>query len=384
MIAINENEINARFWHRMVWVTVLLAIAAVTGFFWYIRHQTKNESTVIIDAGGVSIDAPVFSAVGLPKAGSGSMGDLVNVSSQFRGILDGSTCQLPLTYSINQVDPNFRLTEEQVQRITGKAEAMWDNGLGINVLEYAPNGVFKVNLVWDERQENVNQLAHEKRELGRSDNSLHRLNNQYMAMRNTVLEEQDHFKAEKKLLEEELDRYNREVADYNRFVDGNIDVIRSNTPNGELLRRQAADRKRRLSSTFAEIRSREKALREKSEMINQQVEALNIKAAQINEMVSSHNQAVERVNVKADELGIYTQGESYGKAKVVNVFAYHDEQDLVAVFAHEFGHQLGLGHGVDSLSLMYPINQKVKKISAEDVAMARQAILKMGCGTLLN
>ena len=64
-------------------------------------------------------------------------------------------CKEPLEYTIGAFDSRFNLTQEVFLQEISVAEQLWESALGKELFTYVPEASFRVNLVFDERQEPV-------------------------------------------------------------------------------------------------------------------------------------------------------------------------------------------------------------------------------------
>src|SRR3989344_4849250 len=62
-------------------------------------------------------------------------------------------CAEPFLYSIGSVDSRFNTNQDELAEIAKMAENIWDSQTGRNLFEYSPNEPLKINLVFDERQQ---------------------------------------------------------------------------------------------------------------------------------------------------------------------------------------------------------------------------------------
>ena len=62
-----------------------------------------------------------------------------------------------LEYSIGDIDSRFNLTTDEILVALKNGEGVWESLLGYEVLRYNPESDFKINFVFDERQEYTNQ-----------------------------------------------------------------------------------------------------------------------------------------------------------------------------------------------------------------------------------
>jgi predicted Zn-dependent protease len=97
----------------------------------------------------------------------------------------------------------------------------------------------------------------------------------------------------------------------------------------------------------------------------------------INALIDRYNVLVRQINARI--VAVKRNGYSgvefekgrharRGAARWIEVYQFEDREDLLVVLAHEFGHALGLKHGADPDSVMFPILTNAKfALSAEDL-----------------
>ena len=64
-----------------------------------------------------------------------------------------TVCEKPLKYSVGSIDNNFNIEKSEFLDIITDAEDIWENGMGMDLFTYDPNADFKINLIFDERQQ---------------------------------------------------------------------------------------------------------------------------------------------------------------------------------------------------------------------------------------
>jgi hypothetical protein len=93
------------------------------------------------------------------------------------------------------------------------------------------------------------------------------------------------------------------------------------------------------------------ALQQEAADLNNLAEQLNELSAEGNRLIDTYNQEVQEYNLQYGEAHEFTQGDYQGGE--INVYKFSNDNELVAVLAHEFGHALGIGHVEEPEALMY-------------------------------
>ena len=88
-------------------------------------------------------------------------------------------CSQPIEYSIGNVDERFGMAREDFQKIVMDSEKIWENAMGMNIFEYNPDGLVKVNLIYDERQASSDESLKLEKELAALNSSANVLNKNY-------------------------------------------------------------------------------------------------------------------------------------------------------------------------------------------------------------
>src|SRR3990172_11487295 len=62
---------------------------------------------------------------------------------------------LPLTYAVGEVDPRFGISRERLLALAEEARKIWEDGAGRGLLQHNETSNFKLNLIFDWRQEKL-------------------------------------------------------------------------------------------------------------------------------------------------------------------------------------------------------------------------------------
>lgn len=264
-----------------------------------------------------------------------------------------AVCQVPLSYSIGVLDGRFGITEDEARSLVDDASSIWENASERNLFSYDPTADFKINFIFDERQQQAIAVEDRKEELDQTENINETLSVTYAALVARYQDEKLKFEGLKEAYERRLSNYNDEVESYNNSGGAPPDV-------------------------FAELEEKKLSLDIEREEVNDMAEKLNDLANQINrigeqgnELIDDYNSKVEVFNHDFGHSREFTQGDYQGDR--INIYTFRDHNELKLVLAHELGHALSLGHVDDNQSIMYYLmgEQPMDSISLTDSDMSQ-------------
>lgn len=231
-------------------------------------------------------------------------------------------CTHPISYALGAVDSRFGIAKSTLLDDAKVAMNIWNKAAGKNVLVYDPNAALKINLIYDEREENA--------KLG-----------------SKIALQQDAADNERAALDAAQARLVAEQASYNQTVSA------INARGG---------------ATKSE--ARDLALQRAS--LNALADSINSAVALYNASIAVLNAEVERYNQSTGstfEQGEYVR-DSAGER--INIFEFVGTLQLERVLTHEFGHAIGLGHNADPRSIMFAKNESGNLVpTAADLSALR-------------
>jgi len=241
-------------------------------------------------------------------------------------------CQVPVKYTIGNIDSRFKVSESDVLKMANEAAGRWDSGSGKNLLDYNSSATLKINLVYDQRQQELDQLSSE----------INKLNNQNL----TLDEIKNKVESDLASYEQELNSYNSEVDYYNAHGGAPPDK-------------------------YQELQNEKKRLESDRQAINQEISLLN---NQID--LQSSNIADVKNKISESKNKIITQGEYNPQKKEIDIYTFGNLDELRLVLMHELGHALNLGHDASPTSIMYSLlreqNLQNPTLTSEDFNLLHQ------------
>ena len=245
------------------------------------------------------------------------------------------SCSKPLRYSIGDIDPKFNISPDELKNEALKAEDVWEKAAGKNLFQYDASAPFKINLIYDERQEMISEQDNLNRKL-----------EELKSRRDLISSQYDKLNAS---LKSRIDTYRKSVTDYEKSInDFNDEVDYWNKKGGA-----PGDVYNKLKKEEKDIKSQLTELEDEKKAINNLIAKSNNLAASENAIVSSYNASVNTYQNKYGGAREFEKGIFDGEA--INIYEFQERNDLEMTLIHELGHYLGLDHTRDPQSIMYPM-----------------------------
>ena len=237
-----------------------------------------------------------------------------------------SVCDNQITYKIGTIDPKFNLSEEYFSEKIEEAAEIWESAYGKKIFVYDPESNLDINLIYDERQENLNVI--QKNEP-------------------TILNETASLEEQNKIYEQKVAELEQQIEDLNNQID--YWNSKGGAPEAE----------------FKYLTKMQEDLNKKVEELNDYADNLNRVVNEVNKNIDNFNQMVSKFNnivMEKPEIGLYTSGE-----EKIDVYFFSDEDNLVDTLAHELGHSLGLDHIEAEGAIMNPVVSDETELTDVDI-----------------
>lgn len=268
-------------------------------------------------------------------------------------------CSRPLKYSIGSVDPKFEISQEELILLAQEAESIWNKALNKDILKYEENAEFKINLIFDERQEQTLEAEKLNQDLKKLEISHDTLLKEYDSL-------SEFYKQKFNAYNEAVDEYEDDLKDYNKEVDY------WNEKGGI-----SEDEYDRLKKEKKNLEKEYKNLEKRRTEVNNLANKTNNLTLKENQIVNTYNDSLNTYKSEFGDSREFEKGRFSGKE--INIYQFKKASDLRLTLIHEMGHYLGLEHVENSKSIMYYLigdqNLDIPALTEEDLTE-----LKKICG----
>lgn len=261
-------------------------------------------------------------------------------------------CDEPFQYSIGSVDSRFNINPDGLVEIAKMAENIWDSQAGRDLFEYNPSAPLKMNLIFDERQQQTLAAETLEQKLEKLKLSDAGLKKQYDSIYGAYSKKVDAYNSLAKKYESKLNSYNKDVIYWNQ---------QGGAPPDEYDKLQK--RKKDMEAMFKDLEKRRKE-------INNLIAEMKTLANKESQVAGDYNSAVATYRSRYGGSREFEKGVYNGQE--INIYQFEEKSDLELTIAHELGHALGVEHVENPQSLMYYLmadqNMDKPKLTSEDLA----------------
>jgi len=240
-------------------------------------------------------------------------------------------CARPILYKVGSIDSKFGVQEDKLLKNLKSAEDVWEQPSNRNLFDFSSDAQLTVNFVYDSRQ----------------------------ALKTNITKQEQSLTSQNRSLDAQINDYEKQVADFkNRSAQLNTEINDWNSKGGAP------------PEVYDQLISRQKALQQEADRLNQLAKSLNQKAQNYNSGVLKINNTISTFNQELSakpEEGIYNSG-----TQTIDIFFITDKNELVHTLAHEFGHARDLDHLDDSRAIMYPMTSMIITATPGDLSSLEQ------------
>lgn len=252
--------------------------------------------------------------------------------------------QQTIQYKIGRIDPEFKISEQELKYLAYEATQIWEKPLNQILFEYHPKAKLAINLLYDERQQNSEYVDRLNQTMDQKDQELQRM---------------------KVRLDQQLERLQARKNE----IENTYRTLRSERSQWSMVEFSSGENIQRIDQQIRKLDQQRDQL-----MSDWDSYHLNVKL---------YNQKIEDFNQYAHQAREYNQANalrSFHKGTYsgdrIDVYQFSNKNDLKVTLAHEFGHALGLSHHQEPKALMYPMldQQDIDQFQLQpaDVALFQQ------------
>lgn len=237
-----------------------------------------------------------------------------------------SFCEEPIPFHVGTIDPKFNTDKETVVKESIKAADIWNDYYQTDLFSYEEDSVLELNLVFDERQRQSNQINSQE---------------QKIEIKKVELgKEVDAYKEKFEIIESALSKLNEQIEFWN---------VKGGAP----------------TKIYEELIGKQNELNEQITTLNKISNNLNYASSEVNSKIDLLNSSIGSFNKLLDTLpeeGIYMPAENK-----IEIYFYDSAERFEHTVAHELGHALGLKHVLTENSLLNPTTSDNLTLTDEDI-----------------
>lgn len=243
-----------------------------------------------------------------------------------------NNCRLPIAYTVGEVDSRFNISQEEIVKTAQEATQRWNEQSGFSLFSYQQEAALKINLVYDYRQEAVDQIKTKINDLSGSKIKIEDYWQNYDSLLNQY--------------QQDLLLYNQKVSYWN---------LQGGAPSG----------------IYQSLEAEKNNLNLRRQDLINLANQLNLQTQNYNENLTELKSQIEqRKNL------IITQGIYDSTGNSINIYTFGNTDELRLVLMHELGHALGIEHAQNPQAIMYHLldqqDLKNPQLTQEDINLLGQ------------
>ncbi|KKP82941.1 MAG: matrixin [Candidatus Moranbacteria bacterium GW2011_GWF1_35_5] len=204
-----------------------------------------------------------------------------------------TVCDETLYYSLGEIDPRFNISNADIKNVLAQAENVWEKDLNKNVFEYKEGAEFKVNFIFDERQQRTVEGNNLNEQLDKLEEIQSDISKEYQTI--------------EAIYQKTLATYQKNIKDYeNRVEEFNAEIKKWNKEGGAP------------EDEYEDLKKEQKALEKLQEQLEAERKKINALVLNLNELAKKENKTVGNYNEK-----VQTYKEKFGESTEFNQGEYN-------------------------------------------------------------
>jgi hypothetical protein len=267
-------------------------------------------------------------------------------------------CERPIQYSIENIDPRFGLSREQITKFAKEAALVWSNSASKTLFQdesgtSTQDSNLKINFIYDYRQQATEEMSKIGIVINNDKTTYNTLKAKYDSLLSSYNKEKSSINLAINAFNNEKDAYNKLIENWNK---------QGGAPKNEY--NDLEQQRINLNAEAVALNERQKAFNDLVSTLNSVVIVMNRLVGQLNLNVKNYNTVGSKTGEEFNE-GEYISDQSGIR---INIYEFNDTNQLVRVLEHEFGHALGLSHVTNPKAVMYRLNEGTnKELTADDI-----------------
>ncbi len=270
------------------------------------------------------------------------------------------SCQTPISYSVGQIDEEFRVSSSTVRNLLSESVSVWEQNSEQDLFVHASGSSdLVINFTYDNRQ----QRTRARTEIA---DDLSSLADSHEGLTESINTKRQQYERVQQTYEQTRQRYEDRLASFNQRVDrwNQRDFV-------------PADVRAELDTEREQLNQLRLSLEEVQTHLQQLRTDINQLAQRSNTIAENYNQTAETFEDRFDSSREFSQATYDGDT--ITVYQFNQADDLRLALTHEFGHALGIKHVSDPEAVMHRLmrEQTLDNIS---LTAADQRALHNVCG----